>query len=350
MLDNNITYLLLTKNYPPQFWGMEKYSFDLYQNLKKQGKVYIIYASPRNIFLNGKKHKNIFWKIIYLLSEFTRLSFFFIESMTKGIILGFFSDEIWSLDGSIWFLSYFIGKIVWKKTKVTLHGTDVIWPNCIYQTVLPFFWKRIDSVVAISLNTKIEACKRWVSGPKINLLEHKINDFSYLTPEPFDKNSFLQKLGINYSPQSLIVFSIGRWIPRKGFHWFLKDVMPFLNKNFIYILAWSWWMKQEYLNIIDSNKINNVILLDSIDDEKKAKLFLVSDYFLMPNIKIDNDMEWFGLVLLEAQFYSLKTIVSDVDGLGGRVLDDAIVLPYQNSSVWIQRLNYLYSEKYENDK
>lgn len=91
---NNI--LLFTKNYPPQIGGIENYSFNLYESLKKEKKtVRIITTYSRNTFLFNNSKKNFLYKQIYITSEIFRLSYFFFKCATIGLYYSFYSDLIW---------------------------------------------------------------------------------------------------------------------------------------------------------------------------------------------------------------------------------------------------------------
>ena len=90
--------------------------------------------------------------------------------------------------------------------------------------------------------------------------------------------------------------------------------------------------------------ISNVILLEKVDDLTKVKLYKSADYFLMPNIEIEWDIEGFGLVLLEAQHYSLKTFASYVDWAKDFFSNNTYFLPPQSVSKWVSTINNTFYE------
>ena len=99
-------------------------------------------------------------------------------------------------------------------------------------------------------------------------------------------------MGIENPENKIILFSIGRWVERKGFHWFLEHVMSDLNPDkFHYILAGFGPYEGVYRKIIDELSIQNVTLLGKVDDIFKARLFCCSNYFVMPNISVHGDIE-----------------------------------------------------------
>lgn len=353
--------LILTKNYPPQVGGMEKYAFDLQGQLKeKWNNIQLISAWPRNEWLlrnsgiiESNMHTNFllkivekvcqyFWKICYLMSEFFRLFFFVI----RAVVLGFFwgikvrnNNLIWSIDGSIAWLWIFIAKIAQTKTRVTLHGTDVVWNNNIYQKIMPKFWRMTDEIFVISKVIEHEAKKRKIPWNKIFLREHSLITIHLPSPWIFNKDVFLQSYCV--PKDKIILFSIGRFIELKWFHWFISEVLPKIEGPFHYVLAGFGPLESLYKKIIKEKSIQNITLIWPIkDDVEKARWYTVADYFIMPNIA-QGWLEWFGIVLLESQFYGKKSIVSSSVWSAPDEWWNNFILKSGNSNQWIDFINRL---------
>lgn len=337
---------LITKNYPPQIGGIERYSSDLFLKLKSEGhQVCIVKAWPRNerllslISMHSGFLKSIL-KITYLFTELRRLSSFMIRTCTLGLYYSYKSDVIWSLDGSISFLSYFLSILTCKKTKITFHAKDVIWNNAIYQFVMPFFWKRADNAICVSKIMEKELIKRGVDVCKILVQENVVENLIFHWTGSFDKEVFLKYYGLPLD--KILLFSIWRFVEKKGFHWFLSEVMPFLNiQKFHYVLVGAWCMAWVYKSIIDQKLLKNVTLLGPIiDPVEKARFFTVADYIIIPNIFVVWDREWSPIVLSEAKYYKLPCILADIDGLSSYAWSHILLKP-QDSSSWIHRIQEL---------
>lgn len=332
--------LLLTKNYPPQVGGSEKYSFDLYTRLCREGHcVRLIKASPRNENLLYLKRKSTFYLILYYISEYLRLVIFAIKSITTWFYYAISSDIVWSLDGSIAPLAYILSKLTHSKSRTMFLGKDITWNNKIYQRFMPYIWKNIDEVYSISADLSQIAISCWVKTSAINLFECKNDQFIFSEPGKFIRRDFLEKYNI---PADKILFlSLWRFVEKKGFHWFLSYVLPFLDQNKCqYIITGAWEFLSLYEEIISTNSLSNVTFTWLITDPiEKARLYSSADYFIMPNIPITWDFEWYGIVLLEAQNYNLKCIVSNADGIGMRVKNTDVILPHSDSKKWIEYLN-----------
>lgn len=338
--------LLITKNYPPQIGWIEKYAYDLYTTLTKEwNDVKLIVAGPRSEFLLAQNKRNVFWKVLYISSELYRLFNFSLRAFFGGIwwcIIKKGDLLVWSIDGSIAWLGLLIKKITWTRTRVTLHGTDVLWNNPVYQTIVPKFWCMTDEIFVVSKAIEYEAKKRKVPWNRVFLCEHSVDTMYFPSPWTFDKDVFLQSYFV--PNDKIILFSIGRFIELKWFDWFISEVLPMINcSSFHYVLAGFGPLEALYRKIIQEKSIQNITLIWPIRDEiEKARWYTVADHFVMPNIKSNKQIEWFGIVLLEAQYYKLPCIVSDIDGLWGRVIFwKDILLPPNCPSLWVQQINFI---------
>lgn len=310
-MKNKIT--LLTKNYPPQIGGIEKYSQQLYYSLLKEGhEVFLIKAWPRNQFLLSRSKNSLVWLILYIYSELFRLSFFALRAFTFGFYYAYKSDIIWSLDGSISWIGFILGKAPFsskKVTKVTLHALDVVWDNWIYQKIMPWFWKHSSEVICLNIKIKQILLGKWLKN--ITLIPHSLKSLHFDNPGKFDRILFLNKYGI--PTNKILLFSLGRFVEKKGFHWFLWEVLSYLDSSrYHFVLAWGGPMESEYRKIISKKIISNITLTGTIVDPiEKAKMLLSMHYFLMPTVLVFGDCEWFPMTLLEAKYYWLPVILSD---------------------------------------
>lgn len=332
------SFLLITKNYPPQIGGIEKYSSDLYDSLRAEWSIVkIIKAGPRNEWLL-QRSKNPFWKILYIITEISRLSLFFLSCCTFGTLYSFQSDIIWSLDGSIGWIWVLLTVVSKKRSQITLHGRDAAWDKALYQKILSFSLRHTDNIIAVSSTIQKLILQKGIPQRKISLQPHSLKSLILPEVEPFNRDLIYTKYSIPHN--KILLFSLGRFVEKKWFHWFLENVLPELDsQKFHYVFAGNWPLETTYRNIIDSKNIFNITLTWSITDPiEKWELFSSMDYFIMPNIHVYGDCEGYGLVLLEAQFYWLPVIANDVDGIWDRLQKKDICLN-KDSNLWIKTLN-----------
>lgn len=331
--------LLLTKNYPPQLWWMEKYALELHHNLiKSWDKVFLIKSLPRINFLYK-------FKFLYFPFEFFRLFSFFLYVLVIGIFLIRRIDIIWSVDWSISFLWPLLWYF-WKKSTlkyVTIHGKDISWDFPGYNYLLKFSFKRTDKIYAVSEFIRMNILRRFPDMEnKIYLSTHSILNISFPICPFFDRNTFLDNY--NIPRDKVLLFSLWRFVKKKWLDWFVSNVLPFLDKKFHYILWWFWPLEKSILDWVQHNKIYNFTFLWPVtNDIEKAKFYSSANYFVMPNISIKEDVEWFGIVLLEANYYNLPIILSDADSIDQkREIDVPIfVIKQKDANNWIHTINNL---------
>jgi len=265
--------LFITKNFPPQKGWIENYSLNLYENLKKYTKVYLIANSKWKYFLP------IFWII----------------ALIKWIYLARKVDIIYIWDGSISLLGYFLWKLFNKKIYITIHWLDITWQNKLYQKVIPNIIKKFDKIIAVSSNTKQICIEKWIDKDKIKVIYNWL-DFDLLPKieKKLNKKNILKQFWIENFEWKKVLFSVWRFVERKWIHKFLENVFSKLDKEkYIYILGWFWKYEEKYKKIIKKYNLENVYLIWKLWMDKISKLETISDLFIMPNIKVNWDVEWF---------------------------------------------------------
>jgi phosphatidylinositol alpha-1,6-mannosyltransferase len=293
--------LFITKNFPPQKWWMENYSKDLYENLKKYTKVYLIANWRWKYFLP------IFWIIV----------------LFKWIYLARKVDIIYIWDGSISFIGYFLWKLFKKEIYITIHWLDITWQNKLYQKFIPNIIKKFDKIVAVSSNTKQICIDKWSSKEKIKVIYNWLH-FEQLPKidENLNKKEVLKEYWINDFEWKKILFTVWRFVERKWIHNFLENVFSKLDKEkYIYILGWFWKYEEKYKEIIKKYNLENVYLIWKLWMDKISKLEIISDLFIMPNIKVNWDIEWFWITVIEAWYYWLPVVWSNIEWLKDSVIN-----------------------------
>lgn len=321
----NKKILLITKNFPPQIWGMEYYSDQLYKELQKSNHVRLI--------------KNSSWK--------KWLPFLALKCLLLWPFYSIDSEIVWTCDASISPIWFFLSQIFKLESKTTAHWLDITWRPWWYQKMLRFFLKRMDQVVAVSKNTIQECVDRGVENKRIVLAPNKLTLPQLIIPDNFDRTSFLKTIWIDLDTwNKQILLSVWRWIERKWFHCFLNDIIPSIPQgNYHYIMVWFGPMKKEYYKIIKLNNIKNVTMLEKISDDMKQKLYLSADKFIMPNIQVENDIEWFGIVLLEAAHYWLEIIVNPIQGIQSAINERLTNYKQWQIILWWHKFTHLFHDE-----
>jgi phosphatidylinositol alpha-1,6-mannosyltransferase len=294
----NKKILFIAKNYPPQFGGMENYCRDLVKYFRKS------------------------WDTVYLIANWNgtmRLPWFGVKAFFLGLYYARKADVIWIGDGSIGFIGYFLSLLSGKPRYITIHALDITRNKSAYQYIIPKIVNKAKHIVAVSEYTKNECIIRWISWNKITIIPNGI-DPDLMQPSTISKAELFKKYHINIDWKKILL-SLGRHIERKWIHWFLENVMPALGDEYVYIIWWWWSYTNLYKSIIDKKGLSNVYLIGRPSNEEKIALYSHSDLFIMPNISIAGDAEWFGIVCIEAGWYGLPVLASNLEGIKDAVID-----------------------------
>lgn len=308
--------LFITRKYPPRIGGMESFSYGLISNFPGEKEV---------ITYSGSQKWLIF---IYFYFLFRALSVIY----RKKIDLIHLGDAVLSPLG--WFLKW----ITRKKVVITAHGKDINFKSLFYQkTIIPFV-KKMDKIICVSEQTKSECLARGVSAEKCTVIPNGI-DFPAQNTLP--KEELKERMEEKYKiklKNRFIILTVGRLSRRKGVYWFIENVFPLLPDFVTYVVvgedateindlkSWLGFKKAKYTDAINSLIKNKklekrVFLLGKISPDDLESFYQISDLFLMPNIKVEGDMEGFGIAAIEAASRSLPVVASKLEGIKEAIKD-----------------------------
>lgn len=325
---NNLNVLFITRKFPPTKGGMETMAFELSQALSAKENVKLLKWGGSNLAL--------------LLI----LPYFFIYSTVYLLIRK--PDIIYLQDGVLSPLGWWF-KLLSKKAKVciTLHGLDVTFDNFIYRNINLPSLKKLDLVIAVSDATKEQVLKIGIPDSKIKVIPNGINDAFY---KGTDRPKYLEQLEreIKVDLQSKkILLSSGRLVKRKGIHWFVKNVFAKVvqkHPDSVYVISGSGdYDKQIDRAIKKTGLTDKVFMLGRTTDEIRNLLFNVADIFVMPNIKIEGDMEGFGITQLEAASSALTVVASDLEGIKDAIIrnENGFLIEPEDAESFVRTINRL---------
>lgn len=310
--------LFISHAYPPTVGGVEKQNYELSVWLSKIADVKII----ANRW--GKKFLPIFMPYALLKS-------IFLMSRYDSIILG---NALLAHMG--WIL-----KIIFRKPVITVvHGLDLTFKNWVYQTFwVGFFIKKMDKLIAVGNETIRVAKEKGIKGEKLVFIPNGVD------PEKYGGNfsrADLEKLLNEKLENKKVILTSGRLARRKGVAWFIRNVMPKLPENILYVVAGDGADKENVLSAIsEKNLVRRVKALGYVTDEVRDMLFHTCDIFVQPNIKIPGDMEGFGISVIEAAYCGIPVLASDLEGLKDAIIDgeNGFLVEPENAKAWISKIN-----------
>ncbi|KQS31016.1 glycosyltransferase family 4 protein [Dyadobacter sp. Leaf189] len=342
--------LFVSHKYPPAVGGMEKQSYELITGMERYCKV----------------HKIVFDGNESIIRFFILLKKRIIETCAKnpGIKLIHFNDGLLAA-----FCVRHEGYTHLKRT-ATLHGLDVVFPSAIYhKNILPRF-NRFDKLIAVSNATAKAAVSLGIHAEKLVVIPNGVDTQIPHSRTEVTISGLLAEHGINYRGQRILV-ALGRPVKRKGMSWFIKNVVPRLQGEFLLLLIGAYQPEpttpEKLLSFLpksvsrkitlflgfptDNAPLREVLSNPALNARVKhlgklptghvQAILAASAAFIMPNIKVEGDMEGFGLVCLEAAIAGAPVFAADIDGIPDAIQDgkNGYLLPSGNAAAWAERLN-----------
>lgn len=299
---SHMNILFITRKYPPFIGGMEKFCYNFFTYIRK--------LTPTKLIALKKSQKCLPFFFAYIFIK----SYSINKRNTDIIHIG---DALLSPLG-----------VFFKITKripvtVTVYGLDVIFPNKIYQYIIPKCLKRLDKIICISQETKNECIKRGINPESCVVIPVGLEMFHPINQ--LNKKKLIEDLIHTDINNKKILLSVGRLIERKGIPYFLKNIFLAVKGKYpeiIYLIVGSGNLKNEIEILIKELALeNDVYLLENVDNILLNCLYHSSDIFVMPNIPVKGDMEGFGIVLLEASSAGLPVVASNIEGIKDAIID-----------------------------
>ena len=321
--------IFITRTYPPIVGGMEKVSYEITTRISK--------LVPSYIIANRKGRKNLPFFLPYAFLK----GLFLI--VTKSVNVVHLSDAMLSPLGLA--LKYLTG----RKVVTTVHALDVTHRNPLYQFIIPRCLKRLDKIISISDYTIEECVKRGVPREKCVFIPNGVNPDEFILNERNIREKLSKEIKVDLKKKKVLL-SVGHLVKRKGFNWFIENVMCNLDKDVIYIIIGGYGNAskgdelQRYQELINRLELQNrVFLLGKTSDRILKLAYNSADLFIMPNIKVPGDAEGFGIVAIEASSIGLPVIASNLEGLKDAIKngENGYLIEFNNANAFIKKVNEL---------
>ena len=283
--------LFISRAYPPVVGGIEKQNFEIAAALSEICHVDVI------INTRGK----------WLLPLFLPYATF------RALASAHKYDVVLLGDGVLGITGYILKLVTGKPVACIIHGLDLTYKNTLYQKLwVNIFLRHIDKLIAVGHETIQQGVSRGI--PESNFV-FVPNGVTPANPDEIFTHQELETL-IGKEVKGHILLTIGRLVKRKGVAWFIDNVVGTLNENIVYIIAGAGKEETNILSAIQNNHLQErVFFIGEITERDKKLLFTTADIFIQPNIKVDGDMEGFGLVVLEAAAHGCVVVASRLEGL-----------------------------------
>ena len=209
------------------------------------------------------------------------------------------------------------------RTAAIVHGLDVTTPFPPYQWFVPKVFEALDAVFPVSRATARACLQRGASTNQVHVVPNGIDTDRFDAPQ--GRAAAREALEDIQSPppaDALLLCSVGRQVKRKGTAWFVDEVMPTLPSDVHYWIAGDGPQDEAIQAAIDRHDLGSrVRRLGRISNEALARLYRGADLFVMPNIPVEDDLEGFGIVLLEAGRCATPAVAARLEGIQDVITD-----------------------------
>lgn len=260
-------------------------------------------------------HSQVFLPLVIIL--FVAQGIFYISVLRRRY------DAIYVGDALLAPLGIFFKRIIRKPVVCIAHGLDIMFKPAFYQTVVIPSVKKCDVVVCVSRNTQSACIERGLPQEKLVVIP---NGVSMPAQVKIDESLHrMRENGFVIPKDSRILLTVARLVKRKGVSEFIEKVFISLAKerpNLFYCIIGDGSKRLEIEDIVRRNNLHGRIFLRSnVKEETLHDVYAIADIFVMPNIKVENDVEGFGIVALEAASFGVPVVAFDIDGITDAVRD-----------------------------
>ena len=309
--------LILTQCFPSRFGGIESLVSNLALSLSKSEKI-IVFADRHHIFYDSIYDNN--HKDEILVRRISGLKFFrrrrkikeikpFIESQKVKLII---ADTWKSLELGI---DYFNTK---KIPSICLaHGNELLSNDLKKSHRIKNTLNKSTAVVANSLYTKKLVQELVKSTVIVDYVYPGANDLRN------HKEHFIKE--VNGKP---IILTLARLEKRKGHVHIVHCIKKLLSDfpNIQYVIAGEGPEKPALQKLVNDNNLQkNVLFVGLVNDAQKNFLFQKSNLMVMPTMdeSKSGSIEGFGISYLEAAFFGIPSIASNIGGTLEAVLHNS---------------------------
>lgn len=205
-----------------------------------------------------------------------------------------------------------------------VHGLDVMgMVNSKLFPLLLFILRRSDKVIANSQYTKSKLVELGIPEMQIVIIPpglnvSKLNGGSDFNEDIRDKYDLHGKK---------VMITVSRLVERKGHDVTLKAISQVIKRipNLKYLICGDGPYRGELERLVKQYGLDSVVVFTGgITDHELHQLYEGSDLFVMPSrdIKEKGDVEGFGIVFLEANYYRLPVIAGNSGGIPDAVKDE----------------------------
>ncbi|ADG75248.1 Methyltransferase type 11 [Cellulomonas flavigena DSM 20109] len=216
------------------------------------------------------------------------------------------------------------------------HGKDVVWGFPPYRWCVRRALRHAPMVLCNSAATAEQVRRAGVAADRVHVLRLGVEVPARTAADVTRARQELRdELGV--APGTHVLATVGRLVRRKGVAWFVREVLPRLEGDWVYVVAGAGPDEQAVRTAArDTGLEDRVRLLGRVPDAQRERVMAGCDVFVQPNVPVRDDMEGFGLVAVEAAVRGALVVAADLEGLQDAVADGVtgLLVPSGDAEAW----------------
>jgi len=309
--------LLITRNFPPMWGGMERLNWHLAEELSKTFDVRVVApvgaaehapgaVSVREVPLQPLR-RFLLGAALAALAEARRFR-------PQIVLAG---------SGLTAPMALLAARACGARTAAYVHGLDVVVPHPVYRALWLPALRRMNRVIANSAPTAELARDVGVASERIAIVHPGVD---IPAPDPAARARFRQRW--NLPPDAPVLLSVGRLTARKGLREFVQEVLPTVARarpNVVLVIVGDAPKQALYAQVQTPESILaaareagvelHVRLLGRIDEQALHDAYFGADLHVFPVRDLPGDPEGFGMVAIEAAAHGLPTVAYATGGV-----------------------------------
>lgn len=319
--------LFLTRKFPPSVGGMETLAAGVWRGISA--------AEPDAVLVahGGSNARMPLW----LPSALLRLVRLARAGRVRFVLTG---------DALMYVIARPILRLLRLPGATMVMGLDVTYDRWWYQAVVRRALRRAPHVLAISEATAEAVRSRGVDAGRIGVVPLGVAFPDVAGSDRSAARATLrQRIGAGEG--DAVLLTLGRVVRRKGAAWFVREVWPGLPDSVHYVVAGDGEDMPALRAARDAApRRQHIHLLGSVDEQDREALLRGADLFVQPNIRVEGDMEGYGLVTIEAGGRGTPVVAAALEGILDAVEDGetGILLPAEDAAAWVDRIKDLVAD------
>jgi phosphatidylinositol alpha-1,6-mannosyltransferase len=313
--------LLISEIFPPVFGGSGKWFWDLYGRLSRDEYLIVSHSEKGSKEFDRSHDLNVI-RVKLKSSQWGIASY-------RGFI--FYLKTFWDLRKQVkrhnvcalhcgrcipeGVIGYLFKKLYSMPYLCYIHGEDIETARDSREFILIInhVLKNAQILICNSQNTKSILVEKWnIPEEKLVVLYPGV-DAKYFVPHGEDEEA-RKSLGWH---SRLALLTVGRLQKRKG-HDMLIRALPLIQREFpnvVYAIIGNGKEDSNLRRLVDELDLNNAVqFFEEIGEDDKLTCIQQADVFILPNRTVLNDIEGFGIVLVEAQSCGIPVVAGDSGG------------------------------------